>query len=50
MLEFVRDIWGFLKERRKWWLFPVIFSLILIGIIIAAGANSALAPFVYTFF
>lgn len=49
-MEFLKDLWGFLKERKKWWLLPIILVLLLIGILIVIGSNSAVAPFIYTLF
>ena len=48
-MEIVRDFWGFLKERKKWWLLPMIIMLLLIGFLIMAS-GSAVAPFIYTLF
>jgi len=45
------DLWGFLKERKKFWLIPVIFVLLLIGILIyIGGTSSAISPFLYMLF
>jgi hypothetical protein len=44
------QIWRFLKERKKWWLFPVILVLLVLGILIVFGGGSAIAPFIYTLF
>jgi hypothetical protein len=49
-MEFLRDLWNFLKERKKWWLAPLIIVLILLGLLIVLGGSSALAPFIYTLF
>ena len=49
-MDALRDIWLFLKERRKYWLAPVIIVLILLGILIVFGGGSAVAPFIYTLF
>ena len=49
-MEFLREMWHFLKVRKKWWLLPMLVVLLLIGILIAVGAGSAAAPFVYTLF
>ena len=48
-MEILRDLWGFLKERKKWWLLPMIIMLLLIGILIMSS-GSAVAPFIYTLF
>ncbi|WP_339705400.1 DUF5989 family protein [Algoriphagus aquimarinus] len=49
-MDFLKDIWAFMKERRKFWLAPVIFILLLLGVLIIFGGGSALAPFIYTLF
>jgi Family of unknown function (DUF5989) len=49
-MSFLKDLWLFLKERKKFWLAPVIIILILLGVIIVFGGGSALAPFIYTLF
>lgn len=50
MLDLIVEIWRFLKARRKWWLAPIIFVLLLIGGLLVLAQGSALAPFVYTVF
>jgi hypothetical protein len=45
-----REIWEFLRWRRKLWLTPVILILLVIGLVIVFAAGSALAPFIYTLF
>lgn len=49
-MDFLSDIWNFIKERKKWWLMPMIVVLLLIGVLIVIGGGSAIAPFVYTLF
>ena len=49
-MDFLIDLWGFLKERRKFWLTPVIIVLLLLGILLVIGGGSAVAPFIYTLF
>jgi hypothetical protein len=49
-MDFLRDLWLFLKERKKWWLAPLIILLIILGLLIVLGGTSALAPFIYTLF
>jgi len=48
-MEIIKDLWGFLKERKKWWLLPMIMILLLMGMLIMAS-GSAVAPFIYTLF
>lgn len=50
MLEFIKEFWDFLRERKKFWLAPVIIVLLLLGILIVFGSNSVVAPFIYTMF
>jgi hypothetical protein len=50
MLDLVRDLWGFLRERRKFWLAPLIAVLLIIGVLLAVAQFSAVAPFIYTLF
>jgi hypothetical protein len=49
-MSVVGDLWSFLRERKKWWLLPVILVLLFFGIIIAMASGSAIAPFIYTLF
>jgi len=48
-MEFIKDLFLFFKERKKWWLLPLFVFLLIIGLIIAFS-NSAIAPFIYTLF
>lgn len=50
MKEFITELWGFFKTRKKYWLIPLIIILLLFGILIIFGGSSALAPFIYTLF
>ena len=43
-------IWGFLRVRKKWWLGPIVFMLLLLGLLLVFTQGSALAPFIYTLF
>jgi hypothetical protein len=49
-MDFLTDLWGFLKERKKFWLLPVILALLVFGLLIVLTSGSAIAPFVYTLF
>ena len=46
----VGEFWAFLKERKKWWLLPIIVVMVLIGALLVFAQGSALAPFIYTIF
>ena len=43
-------IWDFLRVRKKWWLTPIVFFLIMISLLLVLTQGSALAPFIYTLF
>jgi hypothetical protein len=45
-----RDLWGFLRVRKKYWLLPIILTLLLFGSLIVFVSGSAIAPFIYTLF
>ncbi len=49
-MDFLKDLWGFMKVRKKYWLLPVIVFLVLFGVLIVLTSGSALAPFIYTLF
>ena len=46
----LRELWGFMKARKKWWLLPTIIVLLLVGVLLVFAQGSALAPFIYTIF
>ena len=50
MMELLKDLWAFMKERKKFWLAPIIFVLLLLGTLIVLAQGSAVAPFIYTLF
>ena len=49
-MEFLKEYWEFLKVRKKYWLLPIIFVLVLFGTLIILSQGSAIAPFIYTIF
>jgi len=49
-LSIMREFWEFMKVRKKWWLAPIVFILVLFGALIVLTEGSALAPFIYTLF
>jgi hypothetical protein len=49
-MEFLKDLWQFMVQRKKFWLAPVIFILLILGLLIVFGGGSAVAPFIYTLF
>lgn len=50
MLELIKDLWAFLRERKKLWLAPIIVIMVILGMLVVLTQGSALAPFVYTLF
>ena len=49
-MSFITEFWEFLKVRKKYWLLPIIFVLVLFGGLIILSQGSAVAPFIYTIF
>ena len=49
-MDIIKDLWNFLKERKKWWLLPIIIILLLFAILIVMTSGTAVAPFIYTIF
>jgi len=49
-MSLVVELWAFMKERKKWWLLPVIAVLLVVGTLLIFAQGSALAPFIYTIF
>jgi hypothetical protein len=50
MLDLVRELWAFMRERKKFWLLPILVILLLLGSLVVFTQGSALAPFIYTLF
>lgn len=50
MLDFMKDLWGFMQVRKKFWLAPIILVMLMLGALIVLSQGSAVAPFIYTLF
>jgi hypothetical protein len=50
MLDLLKDLWAFMRVRKKFWLAPIILILLLLGALIVLSQGSAVAPFIYTLF
>lgn len=50
MLELIKDLWAFMRERKKFWLAPILLVMVLLGTLIVLAQGSAVAPFIYTLF
>ena len=49
-MDLLRDMWGFLRERKKFWLLPALVVLVGVGALVVIGGSTAAAPFIYTIF
>lgn len=50
MLSFIRELWAFMRVRKKFWLAPILLMMVLLGGLIVLTKGSAVAPFIYTIF
>jgi hypothetical protein len=50
MMDFIRELWAFMKVRKKFWLLPVIIMMAVFGGLVVLSQGSAVAPFIYTIF
>jgi len=50
MWDLLTDLWAFMRERKKFWLAPIVVVLLLLGALIVFSQGSAVAPFIYTLF
>jgi hypothetical protein len=49
-MSLIKELWEFMKVRKKWWLLPIIIVMVLVGMLLVFAQGSALAPFIYTIF
>ena len=49
-MSFLAELWAFMKARKKFWLFPVVIMMVLLGGLLVLAQGSAVAPFIYTLF
>jgi hypothetical protein len=49
-MEFIKELWSFLRERKKLWLAPIIVIMIILGGLLILAQGSVVAPFIYTIF
>jgi len=49
-LSIISEFWNFMRVRKKWWLAPIVFVMLLLSLLIVLTQGSALAPFIYTLF
>jgi len=50
LLDLLKDIWDFMKVRKKYWLAPLIITIVLMGALLIFTPGSVVAPFIYTIF
>jgi hypothetical protein len=50
MKDFIAELWNFMRERKKFWLLPIIVMLVVLSGLIFFTSGSAVAPFIYTLF
>ena len=50
MLSLIKEFFEFLLERKKFWLIPIIFLLVLLSVLLVMTQGSAISPFIYTLF
>ena len=50
MVSLLKEMWAFLRFRKKWWLLPMIIVLLIVGALLVFAQTSALAPFIYSIF
>jgi len=50
LIDFLKELWAFMRERKKFWLLPIVLVLMLLGALIVLTQGSAIAPFIYTLF
>jgi len=50
MIDLIKDLWGFMRARKKFWLAPIIIIMLLLGSLLLLTQGSAVAPFIYTLF
>jgi hypothetical protein len=49
-MSLIAELWAFMRERKKWWLLPIIVVMLMVGSLLVFAQGSALAPFIYTIF
>ena len=49
-MSFIKELWAFLRTRKKYWLWPIVVIMVVLGVLIVLAQGSAVAPFIYTLF
>lgn len=50
MLSLIQELWRFMRTRKKYWLWPIVLMMVLLGGLVVLTQGSAIAPFIYTLF
>jgi competence protein ComGC len=50
MVDLLKDLWRFMAQRKKFWLIPILFVLLIVGVLTILAEFSSVAPFIYTVF
>jgi hypothetical protein len=50
MMSFLKELWSFMRARKKFWLLPILIIMLLLGGLLVLAKGSAVAPFIYTLF
>lgn len=49
-MSFLRELWAYMRARKKFWLIPILLVMVMLGVLIVLAQGSAVAPFIYTLF
>ena len=50
MIDFIVEFWAFVRERKKYWLAPLLLLMVILGVLLVFAEGSAVAPFIYALF
>ena len=50
MSSFLKELWAYMRSRKKYWLVPILLVMVVLGVLIVLAQGSAVAPFIYTLF
>jgi hypothetical protein len=50
VISFLRELWSYMRVRRKYWLLPIMIAMALLGALMVLSQGSVIAPFIYTIF
>jgi len=49
-IQVINELWQFMRENKKYWMAPIVITLVLVGVLLVLAKGSAIAPFIYTLF